>query len=65
MKAFVNEKLPEAELTISTPTLMSDNGKAVLTAWQLAKHLTSLKIDILINRNITSKRLSRREFYLN
>ena len=65
LKAFVNEKLPEAEITISRSTFISDNGKSVLTEWQLTKHLTSLKIYILSNRNITSKHLSRREFHLN
>lgn len=33
LKTFINKKLPEAEITISTPILMSDKGKAVMTSW--------------------------------
>ena len=31
LKSFIQEKLPDAEITISTPTLRSDNGKTALT----------------------------------
>ena len=65
LKTFINKKLPEAAITISTPILMSDKGKAVMTSWQLTYHPISLKIDILINRNITGKYLSCSEFHLN
>lgn len=65
LKTFINKKLPEAEITISTPILMSDKGKAVMTSWQLTYHPISLKIDILINRNITGKHLSCSKFHLN
>ena len=34
LKAFIQEKLPDAEIKISKPTLTSDNGKAGLTARQ-------------------------------
>ena len=64
LKSFIQEKLPDAEITISTPTLRSDNGKAALTVRQLANDLINLKIDILDNRNI-SKHLSRRGLHLN
>ena len=64
LKTFINKKLPEAAITISTPILMSDKGKAVMTSWQLTYHPISLKIDILINRNITGKHLSCSEFHL-
>ena len=65
LKSFIQEKLPDAEITISTPTLRSDNGKAALTVRQLTNHLINLKIDILDNRNITGKHLSRRGLHLN
>ena len=66
LKSLIQGKLPDAEITISTPTLRSDdNGKAVLTARQLTNHLINLKIDILDNRNITGKHLSRRGLHLN
>ena len=65
LKSLIQGKLPDAEITISTPTLRSDNGKAVLTVRQLTNHLINLKIDILDNRNITGKHLSRRGLHLN
>ena len=66
LKSFIQEKLPDAEITISTPKLRSDNGKAALTAVrQLTNHLINLKIDILDKRNITGKHLSRRCLHSN
>ena len=50
---------------ILTPTLCSDNGKATLTANQLTNHLQQLNIDIVDNRNIISKHLSRKDLHLN
>ena len=55
LKSLIQEKLPDAEITISAPTLRSDNGKAALTVRQLTSHLLNLTIDILDNRNITGK----------
>ena len=55
LKSFIQEKLPDAEIIVSTPTLRSDNGKAALTIRQLTNHLINLNIDILDNRNITCK----------
>ena len=47
-------------MRISTPTLKSVNGKTAVTVRQLTNHLINLKMDILENRNITGKHLSRR-----
>ena len=58
LKSFIQEKLPDAEITISTPILRSGNGKAALTVRQLTNHLINLKIDSLDNRNITGKHLN-------
>ena len=55
----MQEKLPDCEIFISSPTLSSDNGKAMLTVNQLSNHLLQLNIDIVDNRNIISKHLSR------
>ena len=44
---------------------LSDNEKATLTASQFVNHLLQLSIDIINNRNITSKNLSRKGLYLN
>ena len=57
---MIEEKLPDAEIIISTPTLRSDNSKVGLTVRQLTNHLINLIIDILDNRNITGKHLIRR-----
>ena len=65
LKSFIQEKLPDADIIVSTPTLRSDNGKAALTISQLTNYLINLKIDILDNRNITGKHLSKRALHLN
>ena len=65
LKSFIQQKLLDAEITISTPTLKSDNGKAALTVSQLTNYLINLKIDILDNRSVTGKHLSRRGLHLN
>ena len=65
LKSFIQKKLPDAEITISTPILRSDNGKAALTARQLTNHLINLKINFLDSRNITSKHLSLTDLHLN
>ena len=65
LKSSIQEKLPDAEIIIFTPTLRSDNGKAALTVRQLTNHLINLKINNLDNRNVTGKHLSRRGLHLN
>ena len=57
--------MPDCKVFISTPTLRSDIGKATLTVNQLTNHLLQLSIDIIDNRNITSKYLSRKGLHLN
>ena len=65
LKTLIKETLPETEVTFSTPTIRSDNGKAALTVRNLCDHLLDLNMDILDNRNITSKHLGRKGLYLN
>ena len=65
LKSLIQERLPAAEKTFSTPTLRSDNGKVALAARQLTNHLINSKIDILVNRNITDKHLSRKDLHSN
>ena len=65
LNSFIQEKLPDAEITISILTLRSDNGKAALTVRQLSNHLVNSKIDVLDNRNIAGKHLSRKGLHLN
>ena len=65
LKSFIQEKLSDAKITISTPTLRSNNSKVELTVRQLTNNLINLKIDIIDSRNITSKHFSRRSLHLN
>ena len=65
LKALVNEKLPQCKVWLSTPTLRTDNGKATLTVSQLVNHLLNLNIDVIDNRNIKSRHLSRKGLHLN
>ena len=65
LKSFIQEKLPYAEVTISTPTLILGNGKVALTLRELTDHLINLKIVIIDNGNIKSKHLSRMGLHLN
>ena len=65
LKALVNEKLPQCKDWLSTPTLRTDNGKATLTVSQLVNHLLNLNIDVIDNRNIKSRNISRKGLYLN
>ena len=65
LKTLIKETLPETEVTFSTPTIRSDNGKAALTVRNLCDHLLDLNMDILDNRNITSKHLGRKGLHLN
>ena len=55
----------ETEVTFSTPTTRSDNGKAALAVRNLCDHLLELKMDTLDNRNITSKHSGCKGLYLN
>ena len=64
LKTLVKETLPETEVTFSTSTIGSDNGKAALTVRNLCDHLSDLNINILDNRNITSKHLGHKGLHL-
>ena len=64
-KSPIQEKLPHCKLFILIPTLRSYNGKTTVTVNQLTNHLLQLNIDIVDNRNIISKHLSRKGLHLN
>ena len=64
-KTLIKKTLPETEVTFSTPTIRSDNGKAIITVRNLCDHLLDLNMDILDKRNITSKHLGRKCVDLN
>ena len=60
LKSLVNEKLPQCKISLSTPMLRTDNGKATLIVSQLVNHLLILimmqsvieisKTDILVEK---------------
>ena len=60
LESLVNEKLPQCKVSLSTPTLRPDNGKATLIVPQLVNHLLILifmqsiieisKTDILVEK---------------
>ena len=64
-KALVHEKLAQCKVWLSTPTLRTDNGKDTLTVPQLVNHLLNLNIDVIDNRNIKNRHLSRKGLDLN
>ena len=65
LKTLTKETLSETEVTFSTTTIRSDNGKAALMVKNLFGHLLDLNMDILDNRNITSKHLDGKGLHLN
>ena len=65
LKSFITDKLPNCKVVISTPTLRTDDRKAVLTVSQLTNHLLQLDIDIIGNRNINARNPGNKGLYLN
>ena len=65
LKAVVNKKLPQCKVWLSTPTLRTGNGKATLTVSQLVHPLLGLNTDVIDNRNIKSRHLSRKDLHPN
>ena len=64
-KTLIQERLPDCNVYILTPKLRSDNRKVTFTVNQLINHLLPINIDIVDNRNITSKHLSQNVLHLN
>ena len=64
-KTLIKDTFPKTEVIFSRPTIRSGNRKATLTVRNLDNHLLDLNMDILDNRNITSKHLGRKGLHLN
>ena len=47
LKTLIKETLPETVVTFSTPTIRSDNGKAVLMVRNLCDHLLDINMNKL------------------
>ena len=65
LKTLIKETFSKADVTFSIPTIRSDNEKSTLTVKNLCYHIVDLNIDILDNRNITSKHLGRKVLHAN
>ena len=65
LKSFINDKLPNCKVVISTPALRTDDGKAALTVSHFTNHLLQLDIDIIHNRNINARNLGNKGLHLN
>ena len=63
--SLVKKKLSQCNVWLSTPTLRTGNGKATLTVPQLVNHLLNLNIDVINNRNIKNRHLSRKGLHSN
>ena len=56
---------PDCDIWLSAQTMRTNRGKEVQTVSHLTNHLLQLKINIIDNRNIKCKQLSRRGLHLN
>ena len=65
LKVFVEKVLPDCNVCISNLTLRTDNAKASITVNNVNQHLSTLKLDIIDNSNISNAGLSREGLHLN
>ena len=65
VKNLIKDTLTKPDVTFSTPTINSNNGKAALTVRYLWDHLVYLNTDILYTKNITGKQTGRKGLHLN
>ena len=65
LKSIAKDINPGSDVCLSTPAMRTDRGKKALTVSHLTNHLLQLEINIIDNRNITSKHLSRRGLHVN
>ena len=65
LKSIAKDINPDCDVSLSTRTIRTDRGKEGLTVSNLTNHLLQLKINAIDKRNITGKRLGRRDLYLN
>ena len=60
LKRNIVNEITDLEIILSIPTFRMENRKTFLTLWLFTKHLVDLNIDILDNRHIQGKHLSKR-----
>ena len=65
LKFIAKDFNPDCDIWLSTPTMQTDRVKEALTVSHLTNHLLQLEINVIDNRNITGKHLSRRGLHLN
>ena len=64
LKSFTTDNLPNCKVVISTPDLLTDDGKAALTVSQLTNHLLQLDIAIIDNGNMNTRNLGNKGLHL-
>ena len=65
LKTFMENELPTCKVILSCPTCRYDDAKSQLTLCQLRKKLANLKVDVILNDNITIDHISRKGLHLN
>ena len=65
LKKWILEVLLDVNVTLSCPTICSDNQKARLTILHLRKKLSDLNINFISNENINHSHLGRKGLHLN
>ena len=65
LKSFITSKLPNCQVSLSTPTIRFDDGYPSLVVRQLTNHILELNIGIVDNRNITGRNIGKKGLHLN
>ena len=65
IKIVSQKNLRQWKVWLATPTLRTNNGKATLTVSPLVNHLLNINIDVIDNRNIKNRHLSRKGPHVN
>lgn len=62
---YIKQFLPAVNITISSPTIRADNGKANLTVINLTSLIRNSSLDMLDNSNIHCEHLGKKGLHLN
>ena len=65
VKLLIENKLPGCKVIIVCPTYRYDEPKAKLTIIHLQRKLNKLKMDVILNDNITDKHIGKKGLHLN
>ena len=65
LKNFILEKCPTCKVVFSTPTIRTDDGKAMLTIIKIIELVKKFNIELIENSNINDTHLGRKGLHLN